>query len=49
MMIEEGRTFYCSELVIKIYKVCGILEPTEESSKNFYPHHLSSNSNKVIL
>ena len=46
---EEGRTFYCSELVIKIYKICGILEPTEESCKNFWPSHLSSNSNKIKL
>lgn len=28
-LVEEGRTFFCSELVAKCWKVCGIMKPTE--------------------
>ena len=25
-LIEDGRAFFCSELVVKAYKLCGILQ-----------------------
>jgi len=28
-LVEEGRAFFCSELVAKCWKVCGIMKPTE--------------------
>lgn len=28
-IVEKDRTFFCSELVAKAYKVCGIMEPTD--------------------
>ena len=34
--VNEDRSFFCSELVAKMYKVLGILA-TEMSSGGFYP------------
>jgi hypothetical protein len=28
-MVEEGRAFFCSELVAKCWKVCGVMKPTD--------------------
>ena len=43
-LTEEGRGFFCSELVAKAYKVCGIMsdEIMDEASSNFLPGDLSS-------
>jgi len=40
--IDEDRTFFCSELVAKTFKVCGIMENTEGSCANFFPGHFGS-------
>ena len=36
---EEGRKFFCSELIVKIYKVCNILsvEDFNKACKNYWP------------
>lgn len=36
-LVEEDRNFFCSELIAKCYKVCGIMKPTDEASSNFLP------------
>jgi len=38
-LIDEERTFFCSELVAKAFKVLGIIKNDEISSAQFYPHH----------
>ena len=50
-LTEEGRKFFCSELVIKAYKVCGILSPdlADEASSNWLPGDLSSAKDKIKL
>ena len=33
--VEENRTFFCSELIAKAYKVMGILDPNTASASYF--------------
>lgn len=39
--IDKDRTFFCSELVAKAYKMCEIMQPTEMASSNFLPGDFS--------
>lgn len=49
-LIDDDRTFFCSELVAKAYKVCGIMqENISEACSNFLPIDLSSASNRLKL
>ena len=48
-MVEEGRAFFCSELVAKAYKCCGIMQPTDEACSNFLPGDMTSARNKLVL
>ena len=48
-MLADDRKFFCSELVVKALKVCGIMMPTEEASTNFLPADLSSESQRLQL
>ena len=48
-LVEEGRAFFCSELVIKAYKLCGIMQQTNEACSNFLPVDLTSSKNKINL
>ena len=48
-LIEDGRAFFCSELVVKAFKCCGILQQTDEACSNFLPGDLSSMKNKLNL
>merc|ERR550537_1118450 len=41
-LIAADRTFFCSELVAKAYKILGILEDDNTSSAKFYPGHFSA-------
>lgn len=43
-IIEDDRTFFCSELVAKCYKVCNIMQKTDEASSNFLPIDFTSHS-----
>lgn len=47
-MIDESRTFFCSELVAKAFKVLGILEADETASSQFYPHHFSARGDSFL-
>ena len=44
--VNEERTFFCSELVAKTYKVLGALK-TQRSSTTFYPSDFESNADLV--
>jgi hypothetical protein len=48
-LVEEDRTFFCSELVAKCYKVCGIMAPTDEASSNFLPIDFTSQGTRLKL
>ena len=50
-LTEEGRGYFCSELVVKAFKVCGILaeELKEEASSNFLPGDLASEKDLLKL
>ena len=40
-MIAADRTFFCSELVAKAFKILGILEDDEKSSAKYFPGDFS--------
>ena len=47
-LIAENRTFFCSELVAKAFKLLGIIEDDELSCTQFYPNHFSSKGDKFL-
>ena len=46
--VEEDRTFFCSELVAKAWKLLGILEDDGLSCGNYFPLHFSSRGQKKL-
>lgn len=42
VFIEENRTFFCSELIAKAYKVLGIIQNDHRSCSNYFPGNFSS-------
>lgn len=46
--MEEGRGFFCSELVVKAYKCVGLFD-SNESCANFLPGDLSADKNRLSL
>ena len=48
-LVEEGRAFFCSELVAKAYKVCGIMQQTDEACSNWLPGDMTSKANRLNL
>lgn len=42
MYVDEDRTFFCSELVAKAYKILSVIEDDETSCSCFYPADFSS-------
>ena len=47
-MIDESRTFFCSELVAKAYKELGILENDNTSCAKFFPHDFSAKGDSFL-
>ena len=45
-LVEEGRGFFCSELVVKAYKCVGLFE-SDESCANFLPGDLTAAKNRM--
>jgi hypothetical protein len=45
----QDRKFFCSELVAKCFKVCGIMEQTQEASGNFLPADFSQQKDRLKL
>lgn len=44
LFIEEDRTFFCSELIAKAFKVLGIIEDDDKACSQFFPGTFSSKS-----
>eukprot|EP00351_Strombidinopsis_sp_SopsisLIS2011_P001418 CAMPEP_0116882866 /NCGR_PEP_ID=MMETSP0463-20121206/15269_1 /TAXON_ID=181622 /ORGANISM="Strombidinopsis sp, Strain SopsisLIS2011" /LENGTH=84 /DNA_ID=CAMNT_0004536821 /DNA_START=982 /DNA_END=1236 /DNA_ORIENTATION=+ len=49
ILVEDNRTFFCSELIAKSYKVLGIMEETDMSSAKFMPGSFSEVSKDLVL
>ena len=47
--IDEDRTFFCSELVAKGYKVLGIMEDDGKPCNYYYPSSFSSKGQTLKL
>jgi len=47
-LIESDRTFFCSELVAKAFKILGIIEDDDISCTRFYPHNFSSKGDSML-
>lgn len=47
-LIAEDRTFFCSELVAKAFKLLGVIEDDDISCSQFYPHHFSSKGDALL-
>lgn len=47
-LIDADRTFFCSELVAKAYKLLGIMVDDDVSCALFYPHHFSSRGDSFL-
>ena len=46
--IADDRTFFCSELVAKAFKLLGIIEDDGTSCAQFYPGHFASAGDKFL-
>lgn len=40
-LMDQNRTFFCSELVAKAFKVLGVIENDSRSCTTFYPKHFA--------
>ena len=47
--IDFDRTFFCSELVAKAYKILGIIENDTKACSSYYPSSFSSEKNDLKL
>lgn len=47
-LIDEDRTFFCSELIAKAFKLLGVIEEDETSCTQFWPHHFSSKGDHFL-
>lgn len=47
-MIDESRTFFCSELVAKAFKELGILMNDNTSCAKFFPHDFSAKGDSFL-
>ena len=48
MMVNEGRDFFCSELVAKAFKVLGIIENDKTSCTKFKPGSFDSKNDYFL-
>ena len=47
LFIEEDRTFFCSELIAKAFKVLGIIEDDDIACSQYFPGSFSSKSSSL--
>jgi hypothetical protein len=45
--IDDDRTFFCSELVAKAYKVLGIIDNDSKACSSYYPSSFSSENKQL--
>ena len=48
IIIENNRTFFCSELVAKAYKQLGVIVNNDQSCAKFYPHHFCGKGDSFL-
>ena len=48
VLFPEDRTFFCSELVAKAFKVIGVIQNDETSCTRFYPKHFSTEGDSFL-
>lgn len=48
MYVDESRTFFCSELIAKAFKVLGVIEDDEKSCATFFPQSFSSKGGQAL-
>jgi hypothetical protein len=46
--VESDRTFFCSELIAKAFKILGVIEDDETSCTMFYPHHFTEKGDSSL-
>jgi len=46
--VDDNRTFFCSELVAKAFKIIGVLKDDGQSSTQFLPGHFSSKGDQSL-
>ena len=47
-IIENDRTFFCSELIAKAFKHLGIILNNDQSCAKFYPNHFSGKGDQFL-
>ena len=47
-IINDDRTFFCSELVAKAFKILQIMEEDGRASSQFYPSHFTSTGDQAL-
>lgn len=47
-IVNEDRTFFCSELVAKAFKTLHIMVEDGRASCQFFPSHFTSNGDSVL-
>ena len=48
VLFEDDRTFFCSELIAKAFKVIGVIQNDETSCTRFYPKHFSKEGESFL-
>ena len=48
MLFEKDRTFFCSELVAKAFKILGIIEDNKKSSAKYFPGNFTTKSESTL-
>ena len=48
ILVGTDRTFFCSELVAKAFKVLGVTQNDKTSCAKYYPSHFSIKHDKVL-
>ena len=47
-IVAEDRTFFCSELVAKAFKILGVLVDDEKACSNYFPGNFSAKKAKTL-
>ena len=47
-LVADNRTFFCSELVAKAFKILGVIENDTTSCTQFYPKHFSTEGQSFL-
>ena len=42
LLVSTDRQFFCSELVAKVYKICGLTKPSDISCSSYLPSNFAS-------